>query len=178
MKRGLFHGVLQAAVLASGLGAAGCMPKVNVHEAPEFEARAPTSFAWVTDELILIQFGAPQPMIRNEANERLIREAVDRELAAKGYEKTTATEADILVAFSVGVRVRYRMEGVDLASGPGETQTKGTLNIYALDRQVHKEVWHGDATRWLGKSEEPRDVVDRAVSRILEAFPVAAPSTD
>ncbi|MBL4688408.1 MAG: DUF4136 domain-containing protein [Nannocystaceae bacterium] len=178
MRKRLFHGVLQAAVLASGLGAAGCMPKVNVHEAPEFEARAPTSFAWVTDELILIQFGAPQPAIRNEANEILIREAVDRELAAKGYERTTAAEADLLLAFSVGVRVRYRMEGADLANGPGETQTKGTLNIYALDRQAHKEVWHGNATRWLGKSEEPKDVVDRAVGRILETFPAAAPSSD
>ena len=55
--------------------------------------------------------------------------------------------------------------------GPGETQTEGTLNIYLLDRVAQREVWHGWATKRLNRGEDPKTVIDTAVSQILAIYP-------
>jgi len=149
----------------------GCAPKVNVTTAPDFDFASAGTYAWITDELVLIQQGDPQPNVRTEANETLVRAAIERELAAKGYTKVAHDDADLLLAFSVGVRVRYRVEAVDIGGDVGDPQTKGTLNIYVLDRAASREVWHANVTDWLSKSEEPAAVVDRAVGRLMAKLP-------
>lgn len=168
---------LTTLALVAGLAAPtalGCAPKVEQSELPSFDFSSSRTYAWVTDDLILIEFGDPQPNVRKESNEILIREAMDRELAAKGYTKVGHDEADLLVAFSVGVRMRYRVEGVDLGGQPGDPQTKGTLNIYALDRETTREVWHAYMSKWLSKADDPKTVIDNAVNQILAQFPAAA----
>mgnify|MGYP001222025662 CR=1 FL=1 len=96
-------------------------------------------------------------------------------LAARGLEKVDAAEAGVLVAFSVGTRMRYRLEGGDRTSnfteGPGDKQTRGTLNIYLLDRESDKEVWHGSVSRWLKKTDDPDAIVNDAVGKIMARFP-------
>ena len=59
--------------------------------------------------------------------------------------------------------------------GPGETQTEGTLNVYLLDRATEREVWHGWATKTLRPSDDPKAVIDAAVSRIMAVYPGASP---
>lgn len=168
-------------MLAAGLLVlAGCAgTKIRAERYPGFDLEAAKTYAWITDDLVLIQFGADQPRVRTKENEELIRAAVDRELAAKGFSPAPREEADVLVAFSVGLRARYRLEGgpgvaIEM-DGPGETQTEGTLNVYLLDRVGEREVWHGWATKLLRPSDDAKTVIDNAVSRIMAVYPGAAP---
>ena len=155
------------------LGCAASAPMVEKDDAYDFAAVA--TYAWVTDEPVLITFGEDQPNVRTKDNELRIRAAIERELSARGMEKVEADGAAVLVAFSVGTRMRYRLEGGDRTSnfteGPGEKQTEGTLNIYLLDRATDKEVWHGSVTKWLDKSEDADAVVNEAVGKIMARFP-------
>jgi hypothetical protein len=162
------------------LFSAACAPKVLAERTANYDFAAATTYAWITDDLVLIELGDPQPNVRTKENELLVRAAVERELAARGLTKAPRDEADLLVSFSVGVRARYRLEGgqgnaVTGAGGPGEPQTKGTLNIYLLDRAQQIEVWHGSTSKWLRKSDDPKAVVDQAVASIMVVYPNEAP---
>ena len=174
-------GAIAAGLLVLG-GCAGT--KVRAERYPGFDLESAKTYAWITDDLVLIDFGEAQPRERTKENEQLIRAAVDRELVARGFELVAAEEADVLVAFSVGLRTRYRLEGgpgtAISMDGPGETQTEGTLNVYLIDRvgsdhEVFREVWHGWATKPLDPSDDAKTVIDQAVSRIMAVYPGAAP---
>lgn len=173
--------LLGAGLVAAGLlgSASACAPKVHAERTPGYDLESAKTYAWVTEELILIELGEDQPNVRTKDNERLLRAAIDDALAARGFQKVPREQAQLLVAFSVGVRVRYRVEGVDersavTATGPGEPQTKGTLNIYLLDRAQEQEVWHGWTSKWLTKGEDPKTVIDEAVGKIMAVYPGTA----
>jgi hypothetical protein len=141
---------------------------------------AATTYAWITEDLVLIELGEPQPNVRTKDNERYVRTAIERQLMGRGMTKAPKEEADLLVSFSVGVRVRYRLEGgqgnaVTGAGAPAEPQTKGTLNIYLLDRAQQVEVWHGSTSKWLRRSESPQAVINQAVEKIMAVYPNEAP---
>ncbi len=172
----MFRSALLSAVLLASAGVIGCASSTPVVEKDDgFDFAAVSTYAWITDEPVLINFGAEQPNVRTKENELRVRAAVERELAARGMEKSDAADAQLLVAFSVGTRMRYRLEGGDRSSnfteGPGEKQTKGTLNIYLLDRASDREVWHGSTSKWLSKSEDPEAVINAAVGKIMAVFP-------
>ena len=167
---------LLSTVLLASVGLAGCAASAPVVEKDAaYDFAAVTTYAWVTDEPVLITFGEDQPNVRTKDNELRIRAAIERELSARGMEKVEADGAAVLVAFSVGTRMRYRLEGGDRPSeftdGPGEKQTQGTLNIYLLDRATDREVWHGSMSKWLKKSDDPDAIVNEAVGKIMARFP-------
>ena len=165
----------RAALLGAVALTLGCATsKVYTEVDAGYDTSAAKSYAWVTEDLILIQFGKNQPNLRTDKNELLVRSAMERELEGKGLAKVDKTEADLLVAFSVGATIRYRVEGndggtVDLA-GPGQKQTKGTLNIYVLDAKTKEEVWHGWTSKWLSKNDDPAAVADAAVHKIMSEY--------
>lgn len=164
--------VLAGAVLL----AAGCAStQIRAERGPDYVLEDATTYAWITEEPVLIQFGKDQPRIRTKENEALIREAIDRELASAGLSLAPPEEADLLVAFSVGVRTRYRLEGGNGSAvtedGPGETQTEGTLNVYLLDRVAQREVWHGWATKRLSQGDDAKTVINTAVQQIVAIYP-------
>jgi hypothetical protein len=167
---------LGAAFVVAALTA--CAPKIRAERVASYPLEAKTSYAWVTEEPVLIMLGDPQPNVRTPANEALLREAIDRELAARGLEHVPQDQADLLVAFSVGTTMRYRLEGGDPNKSmggiqPGTKQTKGTLNIYLFDRATAHEVWRGSTSKWLSKSEDPADVANTAVAAVMAAYPGA-----
>lgn len=160
-------------LLAAGTA---CAPVVHAERTAGYDFASARTYAWITEDLVLIELGEPQPNVRTKDNERRIRAAVEHELEARGMTKAPKDQADLLVSFSVGVRIRYRVEGgegnaVTGAGGPGEPQTKGTLNIYLLDRAQETEVWHGSTSKWLRKSDDPQAVIDGAVARIMAVYP-------
>ncbi len=161
------------------MSAAACAPKVYAQRTAAFELEAAKTYAWITDELVLIEFGNDQPMVRTKDNEQRVRAAIDRELASRGFSAVERSEADLLVAFSVGVDVRHRLEGGNgtavTTDGPGTEQTKGTLNIYLLDPEGQKQVWHGWVSKWLAKTDDPEAVINTAVGKIMGAYPNNAP---
>jgi Domain of unknown function (DUF4136) len=165
------------ALVGAGLlvASAACAPAVLAERTAGYDLESAKTYAWITEELVLIEFGEAQPNVRTKDNERRIRAAIDRELAARGLTLAPRDQATLLVAFSVGVRIRYRLEGGSPITGPAEPQTKGTLNIYLLDRAQETEVWHGSTSKWLRKSDDPDAVANEAVAKIMGVYPNPAP---
>lgn len=164
-----------SAVLCLGL-AHGCAAKVHDEVEPGYDLTAFDSYAWVTEEPVLIKLGDSQPNVRTPENEARLRKAIDAALAARGLSKVAFAEADVHVAFSVGTQVRYRLEGGrdSWVAGlePGVKQTKGTLHVYLMHPGDEKEIWHAWTSRWLDKSEDPDVVVRDAVAKVMSRFPV------
>ena len=157
-------------------GSSGCAPKIRAERVASYPLEAKARYAWVTDEPVLIKIGDPQPNVRTPANEKLLRDAIDRELTARGLSRVPTDEAELLVAFSVDTTMRYRLEGGDpnkSVSGleAGSKQTMGTLEIYLFDRSSTNQVWRGSTSKWLSKSEEPADVANEAVAAVMAAYP-------
>ncbi len=165
-------------VLAIAAPAVGCAGQAKQQAAAGYDFSAAKSYAWVTEEPVLIQLGDPQPRVRTKENEQRVRAAIDAALAARGLTKVAREEAELEVAFSVGTVVRYRLEGGHdswiAGLEPGQPQTKGTLHIYLLDRSDKKEVWHGWTSKWLNRSEDPDAIVQSAVAKIMAQYPVRA----
>ena len=73
-RRGVL-GLIAAGLLVLG----GCASmKVHAERYPELELEAAKTYAWITEDLVLIQFGQDQPRVRTKENEELIRAAIDR----------------------------------------------------------------------------------------------------
>ncbi len=158
------------------MGAVGCGAKLQAERAQDYPLEERTRYAWVTEEPVLIQIGEPQPNVRTAANEKNLRAAIDRELGSRGFSLVAKDEAELLVAFSVGTAMRYRIEGGGPGTSvggiqPGAQQTKGTLNIYLFDRATAQEVWHGWTSKWLSKAEDPVAVADGAVATVMTMYP-------
>lgn len=168
---------MRAFVLAIAL-AAGCS---NLRTGSEFDLaadfKAYRSYAWVTDELTLIGSGTGNQRVRNEANEKLIREAIDRELAKHGYQKVELAEAELVVTFAVGLREMIRIEGADttygLLASAGESPTyyEGKLSIDLFERATRRHVWHGWGREPLDRGADAKVVIDAAVGEIMKGFP-------
>jgi hypothetical protein len=132
------------------------------------------TYRWITDDLVLIQSGTGNDEIRNVENERRIRAAVERELEAKGLKKAEGDDAQLIVAFTVGTKVRYRIQGganFDLVAAPDESYTRGVLTIYMFDRDSDKQIWQARTYEDLEPGEDPDAVIDAAVDVLLDAFP-------
>jgi len=159
------------------LGAAGCAGQVHQDCTPCSDFSELRTYAWVTDDPVLIQLGEGQPRVRTEANERRLRAAIDEALAARGLTRVARERADVRVGFSVGTRARYRLEGGPdswMASlRPGEKHTQGTLHIYLLQPGDRNAVWHGSTTRWLEPGDDPDTVIREAVAHIMAEYPAA-----
>ena len=171
-RRAVLQGVLASTLLAL----VGCATGVQTERVTEYPLEQPHSYAWVTDDPVLIQLGDDQPNVRTPENEARLRAAIDRELQSRGFTSAPRDQAELLVAFTVGTTMRYRVEGGAAGTSyggiePGTKQTKGTLNIYLVDRAAQHEVWHGWISKWLSKSEDPDAVVNDAVGKIMAAFP-------
>lgn len=160
------------------LGAAACAPAVHAERVGEYPLEAKKTYAWITEDPVLIQFGEAQPNVRTPQNEANLRAAIDASLGGRGFTKVARDEAELLVAFSVGTTMRYRIEGQTTGNSigglePGTKQTKGTLNVYLVDRAQMKEVWHGWTSKWLSNAEDPKKVAADAVEKIMATYPGA-----
>jgi hypothetical protein len=170
---GLCVGLL-ASVLALG-PALGCAKQLQVDteyvEGTDF-AKYQT-YRWITEDLVLIQSGTGNERIRNVENEQRIRAAVERELEAKGLRKA-GEEADLIVAFTVGTKVRYRIQGgnnYDIVTDPAAQYTRGVLSIYMFDRESQQQIWSGRTQKDLQPGDNPDAVINTAVDVLLAHFP-------
>ena len=111
-----------------------------------------------------------------------IRNGIENQLAARGYEQVQSGKADIIVGYhldlreknteSVGDYVRYResggQEGMQEAYVFGYQE--GTLVIEAVDGATRRLVWHSAAGPLLNPDIQ-QDQVREAVQRMMERFP-------
>ena len=143
------------------------------------------TYAWRHDT----QPGTGQVRIDNDLLDRRIREAVERELAARRFERAGKLEADFLVAYYIEYKQRISGNAVMFGLGSGvfdagfgsfgynaaiSDYDEGWLTLYVIDPLRGKTIWRGVGIRHTYESPDPRKVtrvIDKAVARILSGFP-------
>jgi hypothetical protein len=132
------------------------------------------TYRWITDDLVMMQSGTGNENIRNVENEQRIRAAVERGLAAKGLRQASGDEADLVLAFSVGTKVRYQIQGgstpLELV-GEAASVTQGTLTLYMYSRASSEQVWSAWTKKDLEPGSDPDAVINEAVAVLLAKFP-------
>ena len=169
-------GIAAAAVAA--LVVAGCAT-LNVRSYVERSADFTRyhTYAWEPET----SFATGDPRLDNNPffQER-IRLAVERQLGARGYEKTFSPNADLIVHYHASVTQQILSRELDRAYGAcddcrPEVFDAGTLFIDFVDRRAIKVVWRGWAEGAIAgvidNQSSMEATVDGAVARILERFP-------
>lgn len=164
---------------------AGCAAmSVSSQKYPQADFSGYRTYAWIAEDP-LIRPRDTEPQI-SALTARRIREAIESELAAKGYTPVTApSEADFVVAFTVGTRERIDATSYPVPyRGPwrwswyaAETDLhvyrEGTLSIDIFDGATKQPVWHGRARKEVTGADvsDPGPVIRQGVAAILKQFP-------
>jgi hypothetical protein len=186
-------GLRAAAVVGlAALAACESAPEIRSQTAPGANVAAYRTYGYV-DKL------GTDPAGYTTLNTRFIKEAVDREMQARGY--VLAASPDLLVNFNVAskdkvegtstgprtsVAVGYggwggwrRGYGYGVGVGIGDTDirtvTEGTLTIDVVDAARKELLWTGSAVGRLTKAiqADPKPTIDKAVSLIFQKYPKA-----
>jgi len=180
---GLWLGVVLAAIAACAAGPTAPKLFIETRHEDDIAFERYTTYAWVADERDWVN---PAFLAYPELP-GLIGAAVDRELAAKGFEKRVAGDADFLVAMSASVqdvtvvsKHRYGgwSHGYDRTALPNlDTATRldkmpeGTLILEVVDVASEGVVWQCRAAGVVTHRESLARAVNIAVARMLETFP-------
>ena len=138
------------------------------------------TYAWLPDLK-----PTTDPRLDSKLLDRRVREAVDRQLAAKGYRKVEDATPSFWVAYHP--HVQRQSQAVHEPVGPytyrwwgamGPTYTyqydEGTLMVDVIDPRTNVLMWRGAATAIIDPSasvQERGERIDRAVASLLEKFP-------
>ena len=123
----------------------------------------------------------------NEMFHDRLQEAVEAQMARKGYEQVAGAAADLLFHYHASVTERIVTSDIDRrfnttcpdpSCDPGVSQfEEGTLIIDAVDARTSRLVWRGWAQDTFAGVVDDQDrlerKVDEAVERILQRFPLA-----
>jgi hypothetical protein len=179
-------GTLRRGAMVAGLLllAACATMQTGSDQYPRAELDGYSSYAWIGEDPLIRPQG--EQMQISALTVRLIREAIEGELAAKGYRMVgVAADADFVVAFTVGARDRLSTESYPAPyRGPWswgwegryldvQTYREGTLSIDIFDGESRQPVWHGWARKTItsADTDDPGPVIKSAVARILREFP-------
>lgn len=147
------------------------------------------SYAWLEPKQKLII----DPLVDNDLMTRRIRDAIDRQMAAKGI-LLTASDADVFVSFHVGTKEKlsisnyhshfgyYPHYGYPYTGGYGyggtgvdvRQYTAGSFVVDIIDPGSRHLLWRGISERRLQESGTPqqRDLfINETIRVILEQFP-------
>lgn len=160
---------------------AGCAAAaVKTKSAPSFDAAAYHTYEWATPAPVVI---ADEERERDAAVlEWTIRHAVDRQLAAKGYQRIEAGSPDFRVDFGVrleekatdtfGEYIKYRDAGGKQELGPayvfGYQESSVVLEI--TDARSGTRLWRGAARTVLDDGQDVTKI-EGAVDQMLAEFP-------
>lgn len=140
-------------------------------------------FAWL--EPPVVEGG--DPFLDNTLLRKRVREAVARELEARGYQRVEDPEdADFLATFHVTIEERLRVHqypdvgyygfhGRWVYWGGGstyaQTYEEGTLILDLIRQRDRQLVWRGWGSGAVPTVDTDRERIDLAVEKILERFP-------
>ena len=173
-------------ILVLTLALAGCAgAKVNTQYDPNAPFKSYKTYAWLAT-----QPGAEQAAaVRDPAARQLIVNAVDREMAKKGFTRTTPdANPDLFVSVIGWAQQRvevtnygYTYGGAYVygAYGPGyvapiaevNQYTDGTLIVDLVDAQSRKLVWRGTASDTVTSPAHIQATIDDATRKLFEAYP-------
>jgi hypothetical protein len=145
-----------------------------------------STFAWMADQPMM---APPDQVARvSPLNRKRIEDAIESELAAKGFRKTAEpAAASFVVSYTVGARDRVDVQSFPAPyTGPWrwgwpyhwhdvdvQMYTEGTLAIDVFDGATHQPVWHGRASKRITAHDvkQAAEQIPPAVSAILKDFP-------
>lgn len=133
------------------------------------------TYKWVT---------IPGSQQLNQIQDAEVKQAVDAQLSAKGFTKTTDDKADMYIGYQVSVDQErewnaygmgggWRLGG-GMASATSSTIAVGTLGLDFYDPQAKQLVWRGEATKTLDPSsnqEKNQKNLDKSMAKLLKNFP-------
>jgi hypothetical protein len=186
-RRILTSQLLMAAIL---LAAAGCASRespeklfVQTQHDTDVDYAAYHSYGWVAGDAAW----ANPVFLQYPELPGMISAAVDAQLAAKGFEYTSADKADFLVAMSASIQdvtviSKSRYQGWShgynrstLAHGNTATRldkmSEGTLILEIVDTASEGVVWQARAAGVVTRRDSLQTAVDAAVVRMLKTFP-------
>lgn len=165
---------------------AGCATlSVNTEQHPRADFSAYEGYAWISADPLIMPPGEQSQV--SPLTVRLIREAIEAGLEARGYRRVPEPGATVLVvAFTVGTRERIDALAYPPAyRGPwdwnGEVSRAGlsvyqvgSLSIDLFDGGSHQPIWHGIASKVVTSSDraDPAPVIDKAVTAMLKKLPL------
>ena len=164
---------------------AGCASKkvdpirVSYESSPALDVAVYRTYAWRSAAL---ERGSEEARDSALLSDWRVRNAVDRQLAAKGYEKRPSGGVDFLVDYSIAVTdkntqtisdyMNYRDRGGAL--GPQEAYVfgyqEGSLIIEIVDVKTRELVWRASGTA-VANLRDNTALMERAVGRMLQRFP-------
>ena len=182
-------GALLAALLA---GCAGAALNVNWEHDPAADFSGMQTYDWMPGP----QKKSGDPRIDDPFVDTRIRKAVEKGLAAKGYEQR-ARAPDFVIGYHAALRDEittttmdsyygyHRSWGGDQGRGRGwnvggpsitygRSYGVGTLVLDIGDPDTHQLIWRGSALAEIGGSDSPKkrdERLDKAVRHMLESFP-------
>ena len=128
--------------------------------------------------------------MENPIMDRRVRRIVEREMAARGFQKQTTGEPDFLLTYYPVYQNRVyqtytamgpawgwgRPWGYGVAGGVSEVQSvrEGSIVLEVVDRKTNQMVWQAVAGGALTGIEDPKDAEDQvteAVRKMLSKFP-------
>jgi hypothetical protein len=180
---------LRVSAVALAATLAGCS---TMKVATEYEASAPFE-AYKTWAWLAVDPGQDQAAaIRNPLVRKMVVEAVDREMAKKGFAKTSPDAGPDLYVTVIGAanrRIEVTSYGYAYAgpyayapygyypvmAAPAATEMRevadGTLVLDLVDAKSKTLVWRGTASDSVTSVETVRGTVDEAVRKMLENYP-------
>ena len=125
--------------------------------------------------------GTPQ---LNQIQDAEVKQAVDSQLAVKGFTKTTDDNADLYVGYQTAVDKEKEWDaygmggrwgwGGGMASATSSTIAVGTMALDFYDPAAKQLIWRGEATKTLNPSdsqEKNMKNLDKAMEKLLKNFP-------
>ncbi len=179
--------LMMAVALAALAGCAGQESRAKLfiqsqHDS-DIDFGAYHTYAWVPGDAAW----ANPVFLRNPELPGMISAAVDRQLTARGFEKSSADAANFLVAMSASVQdvtviSKHRYQGwshgynrwvLISASTPSQLNkmTEGTLILEVIDTASEGVVWQSRAAGVITRRDDLEKTVEAAITRMLETFP-------
>jgi hypothetical protein len=175
----MFAAVIAVPIAAAVAPATVRAQDVRTNSMPGTDFSKYKTYRWVTIE------GAHYP---NQILDAQIKQAIDQQMAAKGFTKTDAPNADLDLAYQASMNKQtqwsaYSTGGVRWGWGGGmavatpTTINTGTLILDMYDVASKTLVWQGSATKTVnpGNSQEKiQKNLDNAMKKLLKDFPPKA----
>ncbi len=153
------------------------------------------TFSWISDQPFMGGDPGISPLTRQR-----VQDSIQTQLMAMNFQFVSdPMAADFVVSFSIGSRQGIRVDtmpstwsgswsqrsghwGCSHFSGCGQTNvrvrdyTEGQLAIDIFDVKTSQPAWHGFASRNITSRDQrdPMPLIQEAVAKILEQFPVPA----
>ena len=131
------------------------------------------TYAWVKADAIPL--ATARPNLPVEEIDKMLRSAIERQLAEKGLTQANAEGADVLVAYQGVVRTHVQVEDQAYSQSghfKAAVVREGTLTIDVIERSTSRLLWRAvgrDAS--VSETVDPKTVVDELVGRVMASYP-------